>query len=103
MNVYAKNTLGDVHVKDVPFAFGNSCQCVQTIYKLLYIITFSGPPNAVHISVDIVVTDDKVNFSLTVSDNSTVPATEILYYVKVMIFIQPLQCITCYYSNRIYA
>ena len=45
---------------------------------------FSGSPNAVNASVDLVVTDDKAKLSLTVSDNSTVPAKEILYYLKVM-------------------
>ena len=72
------------------------------ILYIIFIITFSGAPNGVVASVDLVVTDDKAKFSLTVSDNSVVPAKEILYYLKVMIFIQPLQCITCYYSNRIY-
>ena len=31
LNVYAKNTLGDAHVKYVTFALGNSCQCVNII------------------------------------------------------------------------
>ena len=35
--------------------------------------------------MDIKVTDDKVNFSITVSDNSSAPAKEILVYLKVMI------------------
>ena len=70
------------------------------LYIIIFIIAFSGPPNEVDASVDLVVTDDKAKFSLTVSDNSVVHATEILYYIKVMIFIQPLQCITCYHSNK---
>ena len=70
---------------------------------IIFIITFSGPPNGVVVSIELVVViDDKANFSLTVSDNSVIPAKEILYYLKVMIFTQPLQCITCYHSNRIY-
>ena len=62
---------------------------------------FSGPPDAVNTSLDVEVTDDKARFSITVSDNSSAPVKEILYYLKVMIFTQTLQCITCYYSNRI--
>ena len=52
---------------------------------IIFIITFSGPPNGVVVSIELVVViDDKANFSLTVSDNSVIPATEILYYLKVM-------------------
>ena len=64
---------------------------VHMLY-IIFIITFSGPPNAVNALLHIKVTDDKAKFSLTVSDNSVVPAKEILYYLKVMIFTQSLQC-----------
>ena len=54
------------------------------ILYFIFIIIFSGPPNGVDALLYIKVTDDKAKFSLTVSDNSTVPAKEILYYLKVM-------------------
>ena len=62
------------------------------ILYIIFIIIFSGPPNAINALLYIKVTNDKAKFSLTVSDNSVVFAKEILYYLKVMIFTQSLQC-----------
>ena len=62
-------------------------------FNCIHKIVLSGPPDAVDASLDVKVTDDKARFSITVSDNSSAPAKEILYYLKVMIFTQPLQCI----------
>ena len=52
---------------------------------MLYIqIIFPGPPEAVNVSVDLQVTDNVANFSITVIDNSAAPAKEILVYLEVI-------------------